>query len=414
MSTHKFNHTWIKRLPYTSKRKVYIDSTNNTKFTNCDFVLIVGARSKTAYLRYRPTKNGVRKAVLKKIGDANVIPLADLRDAYTRQAMEILTKDSPILTAKETRNVTIGNLIDFYLSENNPSDKDNMIRLKNQIIEGNLKVGDLLCIDQDVFSIKNILKPDVKKGSLYVANQKREFIQRVWNYCLSENEDYNKVLKTLTNPATFSMEKWCGFSKKASDKRIPKEYYPQFFEAVNSLHRSDFKDLLYMFLFTGQHPYSEVCKMRWDQIKKIDNQYWWFMEEGFHKVDKEHTFPLHPMVMDIINKYQGNDDVYVFKNNLDRKALHDKHTFKNALRRLRNTHNIDWDIRCLRASFITTIEELNPSYRAGILANQSGQTVTEKNYLRPDKDGITFKDFKLDMINAYMELIQDKLNEVSK
>ena len=414
MSTQKFNHTWIQRLPYSSKRKVYIDSTNNTKFTNCDFVLIVGARSKTAYLRYRPTKNGVRKAVLKKIGDANVIPLADLRDAYTKQAMEILTKDSPILTAKETRNVTIGNLIDFYLSENNPSDKDNMIRLKNQIIEGTKTVGDLLCIDQDVFSIKKILKTDVKKGSLYVANQKREFIQRVWNYCLSENEDYNKVLKTLTNPATFSMEKWCGFSKKASDKRIPKEYYPKFFEAVNSLHRSDFKDLLYMFLFTGQHPYSEVCKMRWDQIKKIDNQYWWFMEEGFHKVDKEHTFPLHPMAMDIIKKYEGNDDVYVFKNNLDRKGLHDKHTFKNALRRLRNTHNIDWDIRCLRASFITTIEELNPSYRAGILANQSGQTVTEKNYLRPDKDGITFKDFKLDMINAYMELIQDKLNEVSK
>ena len=93
MSTQKFNHTWIKRLPYSSKRKVYIDSTNNTKFTNCDFVLIVGARSKTAYLRYRPTKNGVRKAVLKKIGDANV-NLSDQEDtglaaSYTMGGMSV-------------------------------------------------------------------------------------------------------------------------------------------------------------------------------------------------------------------------------------------------------------------------------------------------------------------------------------
>ena len=94
MSTQKFNHTWIERLPYSSKRKLYIDSTSNTKFTNCDFVLMVGARSKTAYLRYRPIENGKRKQVLKKIGDANVIPLSDLRDSYIEHATDILRKDN--------------------------------------------------------------------------------------------------------------------------------------------------------------------------------------------------------------------------------------------------------------------------------------------------------------------------------
>ena len=93
MSTHKFNHTWIERLPYSSKRKLYIDSTSNTKFTNCDFVLMVGARSKTAYLRYRPIVNGKRKQILKKIGDANVIQLADLRESYIDMALDIRTKE---------------------------------------------------------------------------------------------------------------------------------------------------------------------------------------------------------------------------------------------------------------------------------------------------------------------------------
>jgi len=43
MSTHKFKHTWIERLPYSSKRKVYIDSAKNTQFTNYDFILVLGA-----------------------------------------------------------------------------------------------------------------------------------------------------------------------------------------------------------------------------------------------------------------------------------------------------------------------------------------------------------------------------------
>ena len=69
MSTQKFNHTWIERLPYSSKRKLYIDSTSNTKFTNCDFVLMVGARSKTAYLRYRPIeKTEKENRFLKRLG----------------------------------------------------------------------------------------------------------------------------------------------------------------------------------------------------------------------------------------------------------------------------------------------------------------------------------------------------------
>ena len=415
MSTHKFNHTWIEKLPYSSKRKLYIDSTINTKFTNCDFILMVGARSKTAYLRYRPVENGKRKQVMKKIGDANVIPLSDLKEAYTKQALQILTKDSPILTEKETRNMTIGHLIDFYIKDKESkkkvvSDKANMLSLKNQsYLEST--VGNLKCSEQDVFTIKDLIQLDADNEKFYVANMKREFIQRVWNYALKNNREYNKILKTISNPASFSMEEWIGWKKEPSKVVLHEEDYKEFFETVNTIDRSDFRDLLYMFLFTGQHPYSEVAKMRWNQIKKINGQYWWFMEKGFHKTAKEHQLPLHKMAMNIINKYKDNDDVYVFKNLHDKSELHDKNTFKNVLRRLRNSHNITWDIRCLRASFVTTITNIDNEFRAGVLCNQAGQNITEKNYVRADKDGILYTDFKVDMINAYMELIQDKLDD---
>ena len=423
MSTQKFNHTWIKRLPYSSKRKLYIDSTINTKFTNCDFVLIVGAKSKTAYLRYRPTIDGVRKPVMKKIGDANIIPLVDLREAYTKQAMEILTKDSPILADKELKNITLGDLIDFYIKDKKRiselrkkkfvTDTGGMTRLKNQPYLG-ATVGDLKCIDLDIPKVKKLLKSDIDKESFYVANMKREYIQRVWNYSKRNHDHYINILKTVSNPASFSMDEWIGWKKEPSEVSLDVEEYTQFFETVNTIQRSDFRDLLYMFLFTGQHPYSEVAKMKWEQIQEIDGHYWWFMEKGFHKTAKAHQFPLHPMAMDIINKYKGSDDIYVFKNIYDKSELHTKNTFKNVLRRLRNTHNITWDIRCLRASFVTTIANLDNEFRPGILCNQAGQNITEKNYVRANTDKILYKDFKLDMINAYMEVIQDKLNEVSK
>ena len=410
MATAKFSETWINQVPHSSKRTLYIDSSKDTQFNNCNLVLMVGSRSKTAYLRHRVMSNGTSKQVLNKIGDAKALSLRDIKTIYTDRVVDIIRNDSPILMKKEVRGITLGGLIDFYVSKKATSDSTEMMRLKDQPF-GRSTVGRLKCADLDIFAVKDILQADVNRDCLYSANMKREFIRRVWNYAVSNDREISKLLSNKINPASFSMKDWVGFKKKASRVHLPKEDYPKFFEAVNSLHRQDYKDLMYMFLYTGQHPYSEVCQMRWDQLKEVEGQWWWIMEEGFHKTSSTHAFPLHPMAMEIINKYKGFDDVYVFKNIYSKiHPIHNKDTFKNILRRLKNTHNITWDIRCLRASFITTIGELDISYRSGILANQSGQNITEKHYMR---GVITYYQFKVDMINAYMDLIQDKLNEIS-
>ena len=410
MTTHKFSETWIDQVPYSSKRTLYIDSSKDTQFNNCNLALMVGARSKTAYIRHRVMNNGTNKQVLNKIGDAKVLSLRDIKTIYTYKVVAIIRNDSPILMDREVRGITLGGLIDFYVSKKSTSDSSEMMRLKDQPF-GRSTVGRLKCSDLDIFAVKDILQVDVDRGSLYSANMKREFIRRVWNYAVSNNREISKLLSNKLNPASFSMKDWVGFKKKASTVHLPKEDYPKFFKAIDSLHRSDYTDLMYMYLYTGQHPYSEVCQMRWDQLKEVEGQWWWIMEEGFHKTASTHAFPLHPMVMDIINKYKGLDEVHVFKNIHSRiHPIHNKDTFKNILRRLKKSHNITWDIRCLRASFITTIGELDLSYRAGILANQSVQNITEKHYMRGE---ITYYQFKVDMINAYMDLIQDKLNEIS-
>jgi len=118
------------------------------------------------------------------------------------------------------------------------------------------------------------------------------------------------------------------------------------------------------------------------------------------------------MVMDIINKYKESDETYVFPNPLEGKEFYNAHDFKYYMKEFRRKYQIEWDVRCLRAAFITTIEESNMTFRAGILCNQAAQNITEKNYLGRGK--IPFKDFKIEMINAYMEIIKGVRNAVSK
>lgn len=408
MSGIKLTAQKIEKLPFSSKRTLYIDKHPTTKFQNCDFVLIVGARSKMAYLRHRPIINGSRKTSMIKLGNASVIGLSELREIYTEEVTKIIRNESNYLIEKDQRDITLKDLVDFYILRKKPSDYEQkqMNSLINQKLD-RILVGQLKCKDLDTFAVKDVLQEDVDKGSMYVANQKREFIQRVWNYSSRENREA-RVISTMSNPASFSMVDWVGWKKEPSEKKLDVSDYPKFFEAVESLPRTDFQDFFKMALFTGQHPYSEIAKMRWEQIQEIEGQTWWVMEKGFHKVDKPHQFPLHNMALDIINKYKGNDDVFVFKNIHDKSDFYTKDNLKNAMRRLKKTHNIDWDMRCLRASFVTAITNLDHTYRAGILCNQAGQNITEKNYVRGN---ITYFDFKIEMINAYMELIQDKMNE---
>ena len=158
MANQKFTPTWIERLPYSSKRKVYIDASPNTKFQNCDFMLVVGSKSKSAYLRYRPKVNGVEKTRTIKIGDADVIDLMDLREAYEREVLNLKKQDSPILQAKEIRKFNLSNAIDFYLAfmlqrKKTPADTDSLIKLKTEPFRDGV-VGDLLLLeleDLDVF-----------------------------------------------------------------------------------------------------------------------------------------------------------------------------------------------------------------------------------------------------------------------
>jgi len=411
MAQIQFTPTWISKVPFTTKRKHYTDSHPRSKFGNCDLVLVVGGRTKTGYLRFRKYINGKRRDQLIKLADmtSNAISLSELRDIYETKVIEIKRNESPVLVAKSFQTFTLGDAIDFYLERKNPSDIGQLLNIKEDLV-GARKAGDLILMDLSTSQVKELVEPLVQKGSLYSANMKREFIQRVWNYCLREHDEIKKLIARFANPATFDMKLYCQFEKKASTKSLSLEEYAEFFDIVSTCKREDIRDLFHMFLYLGQHPFSEIARMRWDQLQEIDGQWWWFMEEGFHKTSKRHTIPLHPIVMDIINKYKEFDETYVFPNPLKGKEFYNAHDFKYYMKEFRRKYQIEWDVRCLRAAFITTIEESNMTFRAGILCNQAAQNITEKNYLGRGK--IPFKDFKIEMINAYMEIIKGVKNGI--
>ena len=411
MAQISFTPAWLKKLPFSSNRIHYTDSSSGSKYPNFDLLVISGARSITGYCRFIERKNGKQIRKLIKLADLtnNALSLSELRDLYRDKVNEMQRNENGELLKKDLQQFTLGNAIDFYLEENNPQDAHHLIKLKDEPFD-NQRIGDLVLKDLEDLDVQDIIKPLVKKGSLYSANMKREFIQRVWNNTLREHRTVRKILRGYPNPATFDMQKKYGFVKEASAKYLGFDDIPEFFDIVATCHRSDLRDFFHLALYLGQHPFGEIAKMRWDQLQEVDGQLWWIMEKGFHKVNRSHQIPLHATAMDIINKWKGSHDVYVFPNTASTtKELYDQHDFKYIMKQFRKKHEIKWDMRCLRSTFITLIADLDPTFKPQYLANQYESTVTNSNYLH--RSLISYQDLKIDMINKYMELLQDKLNE---
>ena len=414
MAQISFTPAWLKKLPFSSNRIHYTDSHPRSKYPNFDLLIITGVRTKTAYLRHIHKSNRKQIRKLIKLADmtSGAVGLSELRDIYQKKVIEFQRNDNGILLSRDLQKFSLRNAIDFYLENNNPQDRQNFIKLKDEPFKSQT-VGHFILKDLEDLDVQEIIKPLIDKGSLYSANMKREFIQRAWNYTIKNHREVRKILRGYPNPATFNMQKKYGFVKEASAKYLGFDDILEFFDIVATCHRSDLRDFFHLALYLGQHPFGEIAKMRWDQLQEVDGQLWWIMEKGFHKVNRSHQIPLHATAMDIINKWKGSHDVYVFPNTASTtKELYDQHDFKYIMKQFRRKHEIKWDMRCLRSTFITLIADLDPTFKPQYLANQYESTVTNSNYLH--RSLISYQDLKIDMINAYMNLIQDKLSEVSK
>ena len=151
--------------------------------------------------------------------------------------------------------------------------------------------------------------------------------------------------------------------------------------------------------------------MRWDQLENIDDQWWWIMEEGFHKTGYEHQVPLHPKVWKIIEEQKGKDNKYVFVS-INRKDKEGnllpylKSGFQKQAYAIRN-HLEDQTItfQCFRATLTTKLRELGKGHEPSYLMNQQLQGISHRVYTRSE-----FKDFKVNMVNDWMNFIEDKLN----
>ena len=118
------------------------------------------------------------------------------------------------------------------------------------------------------------------------------------------------------------------WSQQPSEAKVKDEQIKPLFDSIEREEHTDKKNLIKLFFYLGQHPFTEVSMMRWEQLSEDNGQWWWNMEEGFHKVkDLKHTVYLHPVVMNIINRQKGKDDTHVFnKEDLDNDFSWDHNT----------------------------------------------------------------------------------------
>jgi len=136
------------------------------------------------------------------------------------------------------------------------------------------------------------------------------------------------------------------------------------------------------------------------------------MEEGFHKTDFKHSVPLHPSVMKIIDAQKGKDDHHIFvsstrKDNKGNLLPYLRSGFSKQLKTIK--HLLDDETityQCFRATVTTKLRELGKGHEPSYLMNQQLQGISNRVYTRSD-----FVDFKVSMVNDWMQFIQDRLND---
>ena len=384
------------------KQDTYFDSNSKSKIPHCKLSLIVGSQSKTYYLVFRKKVNGKAVKRMVKLGQHPIITVSQVRDKYLIEAMSIVTDEDKFLTMRKNDGITINDMINFYDEKKGIPKYETFIFGEVQKNLGNVQAKNLTR-----YVVQDFYEPQLKNGSLHSANSRREVVQRIWNYNIARNSKCH-FLEDRKNPASYKIE---GFRKAASLRKIEKFQIRPLMNSIDLEQHEDKKDLLKLFFYLGQHPYTEICLMRWDQIqtdKEFPDTKWWVMEEGFHKVKNlKHSVYLHPTVLEIINKQKGKDDTYVFTSgdNLDRnykRKPYGKSGFTKQMKRIKDSLDTqDIDIRCFRASLTTHLREMNQGYEPSYLLGQALTGISNRVYTRSE-----FKPHKMSMTNAWMDFIE--------
>lgn len=409
--TFEFKASTVDRLPYSDKQTEYFD--NLIKMPNSRLCLRVGKVSKTWVLHYRKAHNGKVNKITKTLGNSNAITLAQARNKFLQEVATIVGNTDEFIRKENSKDITFNECADVYLNERKPS--KNEITIIN-VVKKEIGHFPMKAITKKV--VRGVYESNRQSEQYRMANYKRDIISRIWNFNLEVNEDECASFENLVNPAKQKIRlvnprKGVIFwSKESSDAKVKDEQIKPLFDAIATLGHKEKADLIKLFFYLGQHPFTEICYMRWDQLVKEDGYWWWKMEKGFHKESLEHTVPLHPTVMKIINKQKGKDKKFVFVS-LNRKDAsgnlkpYARSGFGKqilAIRELLGDETITY--QCFRATVTTKLRELAKGHEPSYLFGQQLAGISNAVYTRSE-----FKDLKIAMVNDWMNFIEGKLNE---
>lgn len=411
--TFNFTPNAIHKLPFSDKQVMYFDENKSFMVANTKLALQVGKRSKSFTLIYRKRVNGKPTKITRVLGSYPEMTLGQARSKFADEVKTILSNTDAFIKKTTQDPITFNECADFYINERKPS--SNEITVIN-VVKGEIGHLPMMKITRKI--VRDSYEEKRKSGKYRMANYQRDMISRIWNYNLEWNEDECVTFENLGNPArqkirlvnpTKGEPFW---TKKPSAAIVKDEQIKPLFDAIATTSHKDKSDLIKLFFYLGQHPYKEICCMRWDQIKEEDGYWWWKMERGFHKESLEHTVPLHPTVMKIINKQKGKDEKFVFVS-LNRKDAYGnlkpyaKSGFGKQILRIRELLDDETiTYQCFRATITTKLRELAKGHEPSYLFGQQLAGISNAVYTRSE-----FKDQKIAMVNDWMSFIEGKLNE---
>ena len=359
-----FTAAFINNLKFCKPRILYLDENHKSMVGASRLGIICGAKSIKYYMRLAD-----RSYVL---GDVKAYTLTEAREKLIDTYREHLENKDEFLAAKKAKSqsLTLIEVAESYFQWLKSNEKKSHKRAKSQF-KFNVPHG---LGDKKIHLVKRLELHSLisKKGIITPteANRLAQLLSAIWNH--GKLRMGIESLQNKENPA----QKLNLFKENKGTRYLEWDEIMVFWELTKKANKP-YRDLFKLFLLLGQHPYSEIGSMRSNQIKRINGDAWWMMEEGFHKSGKPHSVYLHQKVLKIIDEQPKGK--YVFPCERGYPAVHYARQWNNMIKGCGLEHFTPMH---MRPTVLTHL--FRNGFNAALLANHSGSNITENVYVRGD------------------------------
>jgi integrase len=246
-----------------------------------------------------------------KIGSYPALPLADAREIFQRDFVQLILKRSSIKFAADSRPGTVGDLFDGYIDSLKAARKPSWPEAKYNLDKATDVIGrDRIARDISPDDVLGVLRPIYERGARSLADHVRSYIRSAYSWGLKSERDYRSTsprrFKLAHNPAEgIPTEPKTAGTRWLDDTEFVRLY--RWLECPDAPVHPPYTRAVRIIMLTGQRveEIARLHKDQWDRKEQI-------IDWSKTKSGRPHAIPVSKLAADLINSIIPNEHGWYF------------------------------------------------------------------------------------------------------